>query len=29
MKADALIRFMLLENRSWEEFAILLAACRT
>ena len=25
MKADALIRFMLLGNRSWEEFAILLA----
>jgi hypothetical protein len=24
MKADALIRFMLLGNRSWEEFAILL-----
>ena len=25
MKADALIRFMLLGNRSWEEFAIFLA----
>ena len=25
MKADALIRFMLLGNRSWEEFALLLA----
>jgi hypothetical protein len=25
MKADALIRFMLLGNRSWEEFTILLA----
>ncbi len=25
MKADVLIRFMLLGNRSWEEFAILLA----
>ena len=25
MKADALIRFMLLGNRSWEEFGILLA----
>ena len=25
MKADALIRFMVLGNRSWEEFAVLLA----
>jgi putative oxidoreductase len=25
MKADALIRFTLLGNRSWEEFAVLLA----